>query len=1551
MGAAKKLIDKKLLRDLVPINALSAAHIDEVSRKADIEDLRPGAYLFKKGDRDDKTIYLLQGQLEFVDGANNVIDSLSAGTEQACHPVAHKQPRQVGARARGKATVARIDSNLLDVLLTWDESAGYDVVEIDSEDSGDWMTRMLQSEAFLQLPASNIHQLLMRLEAVSASAGDAIVRQGDDGDYFYIVKSGVAVVTRKASPNSREVLLAELGEGACFGEEALVSGAKRNASVMMVTDGALMRLSKHDFSELLCASLVQETDYEGALKLAAAGARWLDVRLPGEFGNQSVEGSINLPLSALRERCTELDKAVDYIVCCDTGRRSAAAAFVLSQRGFRVHALRNGLMDLPESALTSRMAEAAVDADRDAEIIPFDSTGGVESRGEDGRDGEADDALIDKLAAAESDKLALQQEVARLEMRVAELDCQLEELAGDAQEQEQAARNELEAARQELESSRQQLASGQQQRDKRLEELEQELARLRDDYQQLGQRTSAVAGERDAANRELQDTRRQLESLQAQMGNQGQTAREDQVRLEQTLQEREQALSDADTELRDLRQKLQDSENGRGRLEEQLATVGEMADDGRSQAAALQQRAEEAERGRQALEDELGEARRQIETLGESLGQAQARIEQQQSQTNAETQAQQQRMAQLQEELEDSATEVTQQRDSLAGRVERLQQEVHDLNNGRELLEQACSLANTEKDELAGRLASLQQTFDEQQRQLQAQQAHAEELQQQLQDKSVREEQLQNELQTQGRQDEARSSQWQQQLDTATGKVTALEDELSGARQKQQDAERLRGEMEARIADLVKEHKSDLDSARNALTRAQSETENVKREHSRLMESLRKAERNLERQRQDHEGELYRLRRELKEAAGESGSGLAAELEAMQSRLQEATQAREDLEIKLGERSAQLEDVQAEADGLVLQLQQAKDSARQAEQQLLDSQHTANEEMAVRIEAEEKLQLQLREELSSAVSERNHAREQLTVQQQELEDLRVAVESVRQQAASREQTDRERLEKLRQERDRAVEQQQLSELERNQARERQREIQEALDQLRAEAEVTRGLVDMQAAGGDSMLREQLDQAKKNVDVAVRLRTQAEEKNARLETELAHLRSRLQAAENELASGGRIPSLDENDPGAATQIDQQYQADDAPPEAPAAMDTNRNETRPAVVLLPDPEPARSGGGFGRLLTAAVLGALAAGGGSWWLFTHPQTIPPSLQPFVTALTGESAGELGHAEPVSDPAAGSADVEAAPGRTPDSKAAAESAATSPAMRIPDFIKGGSAVGKLADTTASTAKPEPAPAEPAPAPRPPVAAKTQPLRLYSEPLADGGRSPTLVEFQADSFDMGSGASSANFDERPRHRVQLRRFAISAHEITFAEYDRFARATGRRLPGDNGWGRGDRPVVNVSWQDADAYVRWLSEQTGSRYRLPSEAEWEFAAHAGSDSRFWWGNDVGEGHANCFDCGSEWSGRMTAPVGSFAASAFRVQDMAGNVMEWVQDCYLPDYSAAPADGSAVSGGDCSRRVVRGGAYDSPSESLRSTSRDARDAHTRLDNLGFRIVKE
>ncbi|MBX9637125.1 MAG: SUMF1/EgtB/PvdO family nonheme iron enzyme [Nitrosomonas sp.] len=232
----------------------------------------------------------------------------------------------------------------------------------------------------------------------------------------------------------------------------------------------------------------------------------------------------------------------------------------------------------------------------------------------------------------------------------------------------------------------------------------------------------------------------------------------------------------------------------------------------------------------------------------------------------------------------------------------------------------------------------------------------------------------------------------------------------------------------------------------------------------------------------------------------------------------------------------------------------------------------------------------------------------------------------------------------------------------------------------------------------------------------------------------------------------------------------------------------------------------------------------------------------------------------------------------------------------------------------------------------------------------------PEMVRIPPGKFLMGSHETEAgrDADEGPQHEVIIGyTFEIGKYAVTFDEYDTFAKATNRQLTSDNGWRRGKRPVINVSWNDAQAYVKWLSEQTGKQYRLPTEAEWEYAARAGTQTRYWWGDGIGRNNAVCDGCGSEWDNQQTAPAGSFKANAFGLHDTAGNVWEWTQDCWHENYSGAPVDGSAwleKSGGDCDRRVVRGGSWNNEPQFLRSAIRVMLNTGGANLNLGFRIAR-
>jgi formylglycine-generating enzyme required for sulfatase activity len=223
------------------------------------------------------------------------------------------------------------------------------------------------------------------------------------------------------------------------------------------------------------------------------------------------------------------------------------------------------------------------------------------------------------------------------------------------------------------------------------------------------------------------------------------------------------------------------------------------------------------------------------------------------------------------------------------------------------------------------------------------------------------------------------------------------------------------------------------------------------------------------------------------------------------------------------------------------------------------------------------------------------------------------------------------------------------------------------------------------------------------------------------------------------------------------------------------------------------------------------------------------------------------------------------------------------------------------------------------------------------------------MVVVPSGDFEMGGGDLPF---EKPQHKVSLANpFAIGRNEITFDEWDLCYSAGGcKHRPDDHGWGRGKQPVIDVSWDDAKGFLAWLSRTTGKTYRLPSEAEWEYAARAGTLTPFWWGRDVGKGNANCEGCAGGPTAR-TMPSRSFRPNAFGLYDTSGNAAEWVEDCWNETYRNAPRDGSAWTSGDCQLRVLRGGSFTSKPNAVHSTSRFRYDHDVRYYANGFRAVRD
>ncbi|MGH8496093.1 MAG: cyclic nucleotide-binding domain-containing protein [Gammaproteobacteria bacterium] len=338
-------VEMSLLKTFSPINGLKAENVQALANKTTVQTLHQGRFLFKQGDEKRRTFYILNGEIELlVDG--KVVKSISGGSKDAVNPLSPMFPRRESARACSLVKYIAIDSDLLDVMLTWDQTGSYEVSDLRSaagSDEDDWMTTLLRTEAFHKIPPANIQAIFLRMQQVQHKAGDVILKQGDEGDYFYVITSGQCAVTRETPLNKQGIKLAQLGVGDTFGEEALISDAKRNATVTMTADGSLMRLGKDDFTTLLNEPMLDWVSYEEARRIVAEGGCWLDVRLPSEFDNFHQDGAINIPLYFIRLKLKTLDAGRKYVVCCDTGRRSSAGSFILNGRGFNTHVLEGGL--------------------------------------------------------------------------------------------------------------------------------------------------------------------------------------------------------------------------------------------------------------------------------------------------------------------------------------------------------------------------------------------------------------------------------------------------------------------------------------------------------------------------------------------------------------------------------------------------------------------------------------------------------------------------------------------------------------------------------------------------------------------------------------------------------------------------------------------------------------------------------------------------------------------------------------------------------------------------------------------------------------------------------------------------------------------------------------------------------------------------------------------------------------------------------------------------------------------------------------------------------
>lgn len=1731
----------------MPINALAPPHFNEIADKISIEDLPAGRVIFKEGERDNRTVYLLAGEVALFVGTT-VVSNLSSDTDLARHPLAPQQPRQHTAKAKTPVTIARIDTGLLDVLLTWDQSTGYEVTELEAADE-DWLSRMLQSQTFQKLPPANIQKLLMSMEEYPAAAGSMVIKQGDPGDYYYIIKQGRCAVTRKAAPTAQDVKLAELSVGDSFGEDALISDSKRNATITMLTDGRLMRLAKKDFVALLREPLLAEVSFAQAQTLVRDGASWLDVRLPGEFQGTRIAGAINVPLAALRSRMDELDNDQGYIVYCDNGGRSSTAAFLLSQHGYEVRVLQGGTQALGSAeALAAQGPETPAAG---AEVISFDQEVQARKKTEESVGAPARqhiaalaelraerDAARDSLAALSAAHQQLTAQLIQLQQTLQSERDRAAGLAGAAGQSDSA----LAALHTELHSVREEARAVEQARQTLAQELSSALARLQAVEQQAATQ-HGVAQQR--LEQELAETRGALHAaqeqvVQAQQELQDQILSQDEkiaamkVRLESA---REQALeaSRQKTDLEAARDAAQlraaelQSELDRAlALQAQLSSAeqvgaaaeaarlalqqdvsrlhneleqarlgwGEQAQAQRDEVATAQQLLAAAQAQARTLQQSLTEqqqayalqqqqvqtlqaqldksalAEQRVSELSAALEQLQAQrlaSDQQQQQLAAERQAALGELAELRAALADQqsagAAQTAALNDALATtraellraeqaaaaqisalNAERTQQQTLIEEQARaatELGAQQVTLASKER-ELGAQLAQLSAALEQAQAaQAQAvQQAAAERAQLQSELEQVRTDgaaqsqraaaRLADHEQAQQAQQAAAAAQLAQLTEALTAQTkvatqTAVQlaetraerETLQKSLQALQIAAAERDELQVRIQALQDDAKAALTRNSNqaeakiaelqaelaaATQQSQRQAQDLRSEVENLQQTLATVQADAQREAEHLQARIVSLQRDadatvqqVNTAADARLAALAAELAVVQ---EAAAREAQDLRARSAELQTALQDAQAAAN--------AERSALQARIATLETGAAAAllqsmQEADGRLVGElARLRAELEADQQTAQAEIDKLRAQLA----QAEQARAAQTAQTEQAAAALSADQQRL------RDELVAAQQQAAL----ATAAQTQLELTCDGLKA---------DLQRAD------EQLNNALRESDGIEASRTQADNEIVRLTARIQELESAAQQTDSkgDKADKKQAAALDtlrteleavqaeaqRQREALQVQLDQavrlgqeadagfaQRQAQVA--ELEAQLDQGRRRT---AQLVADVEAVkRQLEEQTQLRLAAEKARKAAQQEADGLRAETQIMSNLGEDHIEASAAQRVreqqlqitrleGELLESKKNVDIAVRlRTEAESARQAFEEEMArikaqANQGAAPARAIGAPGFtVRGIAAMGLAAGWLAalalggylvfsgnrgatSPAVPEPAtvasaPAsEPAPVAVPAPVARTEPrqapaheqavtvhaLGSFRDNLRDGGSGPLMVRLPAAEYAMGSAANSLNFDETPRHQVSVRAFAIGSYEVSFAEYDRFATAAGRLLPGDHGWGRDSRPVINISWDDAQAYARWLSEQTGHRYRLPSEAEWEYAAAAGTSTFYWWGNNSGDNRANCFNCGSRWDGRETAPVGSFAANTFGLYDTAGNVLEWVADCRHDSYQNAPVDGGVWAGGDCSWHMARGGGFDSPVDNLRTQSRPYFAAGTRLNNLGLRVVRE
>ena len=349
-------IDLEKLQHFIPFDCLSESHLRDIAGQIQVIQLAPARVLFKRGESSTLSYFLISGAVDLID-ASFQVRKFPADDDENYLALDNYPEHTVNAISTESSLVYAIERDKLDLLMTWTQAAEAMLDENDDSSERDWMDSLLASGLFAQIPPQKIQSLFVKFEEREVKLGEQVIREGESGDTFFVIKQGKAMVTR--SQGSKQETLAALTTGNFFGEDALISDAPRNATVTMTSDGVLMCLGKDDFRALLQDSVIRHLTEADVEKMEEEGDRavvLIDVRLPMEFRHDRTSGARNIPLNELRRQVRSLEKDFVYVLCCDGGRRSELGAYLLTEAGLEAYVL-----DRPKSQDASETESESTD--------------------------------------------------------------------------------------------------------------------------------------------------------------------------------------------------------------------------------------------------------------------------------------------------------------------------------------------------------------------------------------------------------------------------------------------------------------------------------------------------------------------------------------------------------------------------------------------------------------------------------------------------------------------------------------------------------------------------------------------------------------------------------------------------------------------------------------------------------------------------------------------------------------------------------------------------------------------------------------------------------------------------------------------------------------------------------------------------------------------------------------------------------------------------------------------------------------------------------------